>query len=204
MRAALTLSDEAILRARELADPFTLAIALDYTAMLNVYRFEYGLVLERAEEAAAICGKHGFAYYLAMAEILAGWATQMKSGNSAGMHRLRRGLDALKATGAELRLPFYYGLLGEACTRAEQNGEALANIATGFAFLNKNGEMWAAPELHRIHGDLLLRGGDETQAKASYLRALAIAGQIGSRLFEKRATERLRSLQISPVEAAER
>jgi predicted ATPase len=139
-----------------------------------------------------------------MAEILAGWATEMERGNSAGMHRLRRGLDALKDTGAELRLPFYYGLLAEICGRAGQSGEALANIATGFAFLSKNGEMWAAPELHRIHGDLLLRGGDEVQAQASYRRAIATAGQIGSRLFEKRATDRLRSLQISPVETAER
>ena len=101
-----------------MAHPFTLAIALDYAAMLNVYRCECGLALERAEEAAAICGKHGFAYYGAMAEILAGWATGMESDPSAGMRRLRRGLDALKATGAELRLPFYYGLLAEICGRA--------------------------------------------------------------------------------------
>jgi DNA-binding SARP family transcriptional activator/predicted ATPase len=201
---AVARSEEGVLRAREMAHPFTLAIALDYTAMLNVYRFECGLVVERAEEAAAICAKHEFAYYGAMAEILAGWATEMKRRNSAGMHRLRRGLDALKATGAELRLPFYYGLLGEICGRSGQIGEALANVATGFAFLSKNGEMWAAPELHRILGDLLLRGGDEVQAQASYRRAIATAGQIGSRLFEKRATDRLRSLQITPVEAAER
>ena len=79
VETAVTRSDEAILRAREMADPFTFAIALDYTAMLNVYRFECGLVLERAEETSAICAKHNFAYYGAMAEILAGWATEMES-----------------------------------------------------------------------------------------------------------------------------
>ena len=202
--AAVIKSDEAVLRAREVAHPFTLAIALDYAAMLNVYRYECGLALVLAEEAAAICGKHGFAYYRAVAEILAGWATGMESDASAGMRRLHRGLDALKATGAELRLPFYYGLLGEVGGRAGHSGEALANIATGFAFLSKNSEMWAAPELHRIHGDLLLRGGDQIQAQASYRRAIATASQIGSRLFENRATDRLRFLQINPVETAER
>jgi predicted RNA polymerase sigma factor len=70
--------------------------------------------------------------------------------------------------------------------------------------LSKNSEMWAAPELHRIHGDLLLRGGDQIQAQASYRRAIATASQIGSRLFENRATDRLRFLQINPVETAER
>jgi DNA-binding SARP family transcriptional activator/predicted ATPase len=202
--AAIIKSDEAVQRAREVAHPFTLAIALVYAAMLHVYRCEGGLTLVRAEEAAAICGKHGFAYYLAMAEILAGWATGIESDPSAGMRRLYRGLDALKATGAELRLPFYYGLLGEICGRAGQSGEALANVATGFAFLSKNNEMWAAPELHRIHGDLLLRGRDGNQAQASYRRAIATANQIGSRLFEELATDRLRALPVNSVGAAER
>src|SRR5262249_30911688 len=160
----------AVLRAREVAHPFTLAIALDYAAMPHVYRGESGVSLERAEEAAAICGKHGFAYYLAMAEILAGLATGMEGNPTARKRRIRGGLDALKSIQAELRLPFYYGLLAEVSGRAGQSGEALANIATGFAFLSKNGEMWTAPELHRIHGDLLRRSGDEMQAQASYRR----------------------------------
>ena len=46
--------------------------------------------------------------------------------------RLRRGLDGLRATGAELRLPFYHGLLAEACARAGLYGEALANVSSGF------------------------------------------------------------------------
>ena len=58
----------------KLSHPFSLAIALDYAAMLNVFRQEGKLALARAEEASAICRKHGFAYYLAWAEILAGWA----------------------------------------------------------------------------------------------------------------------------------
>ena len=128
--------------------------------MLNVFRQEAKLALARAEEASAVCRKHGFAYYLAWAEILAGWATAVEGDATAGLRRLRHGLDALKATGAELRLPFYYGLLAEVCGLAGQVGEALANVASGFAFQSKNGEMWSAPELHRIHGDLLLRSGD--------------------------------------------
>ena len=92
--------------------------------------------------------------------MLAGWANAVEGDAGAGLTQLRRGLDALKATGAELRLPFYYGLLAEVCGMAGQVGEALANIASGFAFQNKNGELWSAPELYRIHGDVLLRSGD--------------------------------------------
>ena len=41
--AAVVNSEESVLKAREVAHPFTLAIALDYAAMLDVYRCEYGV-----------------------------------------------------------------------------------------------------------------------------------------------------------------
>jgi predicted ATPase len=188
---AETKSRESVALAREVAHPFTLAIALDYAAMLSVYQREGGLALARADEAAEICRKYGFVYYLAMADILAGWATCRCGDTAPGLARLRQGLDALRRTQAELRLPFYHGLLAEACGWSGQMGDALANIASGFAFLSKNAEAWAAPELERIHGDLLLQSGNLSQSQASYRRAIDLAGQMGARLFELRAKSQL-------------
>jgi DNA-binding SARP family transcriptional activator/predicted ATPase len=184
-------SRESVALAREVAHPFTLAIALDYAAMLSVYQREGGLALARADEAAEICRKYGFVYYLAMADILSGWASCRCGDITPGLARLRQGLDALKKTQAELRLPFYHGLLAEACGWSGQIGDALANIASGFAFLNKNAEAWAAPELERIHGDLLLQSGSLSQSQASYRRAIDLGRQTGARLFELRAESRL-------------
>ena len=193
-KEAAAKSDEAVALAREMAHPFTLAISLDYAALLDVFRQDAKHTLSRASEASAICRKHGFVYYLAWAEILAGWATAVEGDPPAGLDRLRQGLDALKATGAELRVPFYHGLLAEACSLAGQTGEALANVASGFAFQSKNGEFWSAPELHRIHGDVLLQSGDTAEARNSYRRAVEAARQTGARLFERRAEARLRGL----------
>jgi tetratricopeptide (TPR) repeat protein len=204
---AQAMSDECIVHARDVSHPFTLGIALDYAAMLNVYRREGKLALARAEEASEICRKYGFVYYLAFADILAGWAMGVEGDTANGLVRLRHGLEALKALRAELRLPFYHALLAEICGLAGQTGEALANIATGFAFLNKNNETWPAPELHRIHGDLLLRTGDILRARASYRRAVDLARQSGARLFELRAEARLNEspeLEIGPPNSTER
>ena len=98
----------------------------------------------------------------------------------------------MKATGAELRLPFYYGLLAEVCGLAGQMGEALANVSSGFAFQSKNGEMWSgagtapdpwrfAPAQRRCHLKL----------EVSYRRAIESARQTGARMFELRAAARL-------------
>ena len=73
-------SEEAIALAREISHPFSLAIALDYAAMFNVFRQEGQLALARAREASAVCRKHGFVYYLAWAEILEGWAIAVRRG----------------------------------------------------------------------------------------------------------------------------
>jgi hypothetical protein len=56
-----------------------------------------------------------------------------------------------------LRLPFYYGLLSEACAAAGRDVDAMANVATGLAFQSKNAEVWAAPELERIQRQLRAR-----------------------------------------------
>jgi predicted ATPase len=191
---AAAKSQEALAAARQVAHPFSMAIALDYAAMLHVFHGEIEAAHVRAEEAAAVCHKHGFAYYLSVAEILAGWATAMAGDGESGVARLRQGLETFKASGAELRLPFYHGLLAETCARAGQMREALANISSGFAFQSKNGEMWAAADLHRIHGDVLLRDGNPSQARASYQRSLETARTAGARMYELRAVARLREL----------
>jgi DNA-binding SARP family transcriptional activator/predicted ATPase len=188
---AAAKSEESIALARGLSHPFSLAIALDYAAMLDVFRQDGQQALARAGEACAVSRKHGFAYYLAWAEMLQGWAMAVEGDAASGLLQLRKGLDALKATGAELRLPFYYGLLAEVCGLAGHAGEALANLASGFAFQNKNGELWSAPELYRIHGDVLLRGGDAFAAQISYRRAMEAAQKTGAHLFELRAAARL-------------
>ena len=199
---AESTSEEAIARARDLSHPFTLAIALDYAAMLNVFRRQSKLALAQATEASALCRKHGFVYYLAWADALAGWAIALEGDTSAGLVELRRGIEALKSTGAELRLPFYYGLLAEVCGLAGQVGEALANVASGFAFQSKNGETWFAAELHRIHGDVLASSGDAAQAQASYRRAIESARQSGAVMLEARAQDRLGNLPAPKTERA--
>lgn len=200
---AAAKSEEAVALARELSHPFSLAIALDYAAMLDALRQDSKHALAQAAEASAICRKHGFAYYLAWGQILEGWGTAAERDAAAGLAQLREGIDALKATGAELRLPFYYGLLAEVCGLAGQVSEALANVASGFAFQNKNGELWSAPELHRIQGDLQLRSGDAAQAEISYRRAIETSRQMGARQFELRTADRLREMRASRKNSAE-
>ena len=194
---AARTSDQAIALATEKSHPFSLAIALNYAAMLQVFSQQSRLALARAEEAAAVCRKYDFRYYLAMAEAVAGWARGMEETPAEGLAQLKNAVEALRATGAELRLPLYNGMLAQICGRMGQTGEALANIATGFAFQNKNAETWVAAELHRIQGDLLRDAGNVKEARNSYLRALEAARKIKALMAELQAAIRICLLPLS-------
>ncbi len=167
-------------------DPFSQAIALDYAAMLHVFRGESRAALERGREAVELCRRHGFAYYLAMANVLTGWAAAAEGDVAAGLAQLREGLEGMRRLGAELRLPYYFTLLAETLGRAGLVGEALASLSTGFAFASKNGEKWAVAELHRVQGDLLAAEGKPEAARASFRRGMEAARRCGSLAFERR------------------
>ncbi len=154
--------------------------------MLHVFRGESRAALELGREAVELCSRHGFAYYLAMANVLTGWAEAAEGDVTAGLAQLRDGLEGMRRLGAELRLPYYFTLLAETFGRAGLVGEALASLSTGFAFASKNGEQWAVAELHRVQGDLLATEEKWEPARASFRRGLEAARQCGSLAFERK------------------
>ena len=130
---ALQRSHEALTLAQELSHPYSLAFALDYTAMLHQFRREAHAARERAEAAMALCTEHGFAYYLAWAMIIRGWALTEQGQHVEGLAQMRQGLADLRATGAEIRLPYYLALLAEACSKAGQIEEGMTLLAEALA-----------------------------------------------------------------------
>jgi len=188
---------EAIAAANRIGDPFSQAIALAYAALLHAFRAESAAALVRGREAVEVCTRHGLAYYLAMGNIVTGWATAAQGGVTTGLAQLQHGLDGLRALGAELRLPYYLSLLAETLVRAGRMSEALATISTGFAFASKNGEDWALAELHRTQGELLLREGKPEAARASFRQGIEAALRSGSPAFERKLLRLLGGTAVS-------
>jgi predicted ATPase len=64
---------------------------------------------------------------------------------------------------------------------------ALQQIHEAFQGMYATSQRWDEAEMHRVHGDLLLRDGDREGATAAFRRALAIAQQQHAGLWELRA-----------------
>ncbi len=117
---ALKVAHAAIALSDRLAHPFSTAVALAYVAMLHQFRREVPELRARAEAALAISTEHGFSYYRAWAAILLGWATAQEGEIKRGIRMVRDGIHDLHATGAELRLPYYLGILADLHLRSGQ------------------------------------------------------------------------------------
>lgn len=195
---AEVLAADAEAAAKRMRHPFSEAIAVNYATLLHVFQGDSGAALKRGREAVAFCRRHGFTYYLAMANILAGWAAAAEGEVSDGLAQLREGLGDMRRLGAELRLPYYFTLLAETLRRAGLIGEALANLSSAFAFASKKGEEWAVPELHRVQGELIATQGKPGSAQASFQQGIEVARRTGSLAFEQRLSILVRGTAATP------
>jgi len=199
---------QALALAHELAHPYSRALALAYAAMLYQFRRETHLAQEAADTAIRLCQEQGFAYYLAWVTVMRGWALNEQRQGAEGMAEMRRGLDAIRATGARLRQPYYLALLAEACGQTGEVEAGVKMLADGLKAAHHNGECWHEPELYRVRGELFLIGqgppatrsrrsgrqANDRQAERSFHQALAIARRQQSKSLELRAAMSLAGL----------
>ena len=184
---ALRRSGEAVALAEQLAHPFSRAVAQAYATMLHQFLGDRAAVLESAETTIALCREHGFPYYLAWATVIQGWALTAEAQGEAGIARMRAGLTEIRATGAELRQPYYLALLAQAYGEIGQVDAGLSLLTEALAEANRTGEHWRLAELHRLRGELLARSHDDSGAEVSLREALSLARRQQAKALELRA-----------------
>jgi DNA-binding SARP family transcriptional activator/predicted ATPase len=192
---ALARGREAIRMADALGQPFNQALVATYQAMLLQLCAPEAEAGAQAAEALAITTEYKSPYYRAWAAILSSYALACAQPDASSIARLRAAIDAFKAGGARLRLPYYLGLLASASARAGRADDGLAAIDEAMSAARTHNERWWDAELHRLRGDLLAaRGVDAREGEAAYLRALAIARGQQARALELRAATSLARL----------
>jgi predicted ATPase len=137
--------------------PFSLAVGQIFAAMLHQLRREPAAVREWAEAAVATSAAHGFVMFSARSVMLRGWALSEQGQAQQGVAELLRGLDADRATGAELLRPYFLGLLAEAQAADRHVDHAVESVNAAIGQARTSGERWWEAELLRLKGALLLR-----------------------------------------------
>jgi len=191
-QSALLRALEAVGMANDLGQPFNQAMAATYLAMLQQLCADEATARASADKALALTTEYKTPYYRAWSSILVCYAQAREQPETTTIASLRESIEAFKASGAQLRLPYYFGLLAQVCSQAGHVEDGLAAVDEGMAASRAHNERWWDAELHRLRGELLLAGGaDANDAEAAYLRAIEVARSQQARALELRATTSL-------------
>jgi class 3 adenylate cyclase/predicted ATPase len=192
---ALAQNSAAIAEARRLAHRPSLAVGLTLGTILLSLVGKNAALDEWADQLIAVASEQGFPLWRAWGTIYRGWV-KVKNGDVAeGISLLRSGSTAYRATGAEAWMTHNTALLAGACEIAGQVEEAVTLLDDALQLVERTGERWLEPELHRHKGQLLLRQGHAEAAEELYRKALSIAAEQGAKLWELRAAMSLARLR---------
>jgi predicted ATPase/class 3 adenylate cyclase len=193
---ALARSHEALILARELSHPYSLAYVLLWVALLYNHRREVQETQELADAVTALATERGFPYWSTQGTILQGWARAAQGQGAEGIAQIHQGLAALQATGTEVVRPYGLGLLAAEYGKMGQAKEGLPLLDEALALVHTTGERWPEAELHRLKGELLLllSADNHTEAAGCFHLALDVARRQHTKSLELRAAMSLSRL----------
>jgi class 3 adenylate cyclase/predicted ATPase len=191
--AALARMEDTLALARRLSHGHTMAMTFQNYTMIHQFRGEVDPILEKTGAQLALSQSQGFPLWQAGATLMRGWARAQRGEPAEGIADMRRGIEAWRATGAELAAPYYLGLLAEtlgACGRPE---EGIDVMLEAIASSDRSGEAWWRAELLRIDAELGLQlAAPEVEvAERRLLDALDLARSQQARSLELRAAASL-------------
>jgi predicted ATPase len=167
---------------------FQAALFLTYQHDLGAINEPTQLGAEEAivDELIAVCSEHGFPLWRTSGLILKGWMIAQAGREEEGLVQIRDGISAWRGHEAKLFAPRWLILLASALGRTGQYQVALDTVDEALALVAETNERWNEPELHLRKAELLLMQADMDRAEVSFERALQIARNTDSRLWELR------------------
>ncbi|MGW0176173.1 ATP-binding protein [Rhodococcus sp. NPDC003322] len=137
----------AIALARDVDQPYSLAVALAYGAVTAQLCRDTTALRETVTELRSLCERYGFAYYREWALVLDGWSRSR-------LDLATDGIDRLRATGAFARMPYWLSLLADLHVRAGRLDSAHAVIDAALTAARARSELWWVPEVLRRRDEL--------------------------------------------------
>ena len=181
---ALKLSGEALWRARQLKQPFTLAMALGCSAALRYYRREPEMARAPAEALVALAEQHGFGDWATAGRVFRGMV-QRSLGDQAVAE-----LEAEAALISSVLQMLVSATLAQMYVDVGRTDRALHTLDEALARGERTGLLEVEAELHRLKGEaILIRDSQASgEAETCYRKAIEIARGQSAKWWELRAT----------------
>ncbi|MEZ4621369.1 MAG: AAA family ATPase [Caldilineaceae bacterium] len=150
------------------------------------------MLKEEATQMSVLGAQYEMAMSQQGGDIFTGWLLAKRGELEKGIELTERGINAFRRTGHTMYQTHRLAMLVEMLLWAKRLPEAETVLQEALAISEHAEERFWDVELYRLQGDLLLaQGAPATQAEQSYLHAITIAQQQGSKSLELRATTAL-------------
>lgn len=196
MDEALSHSRAAVAKSRALRPPQILARELTYAGLFNMLARAGPEALTLADEAIAVATDRRYPFWLEVACIIRGAALADRGQVAEGLQIAREAVAERERTGSIGGQTYFLGLLSLLYEKANRLDESWDVLRAALDLIEKTGERWFEPELHRMRGEFLLahRTNSGGEAEACLHQALALARERGAKLWELRAATGLSRL----------
>jgi predicted ATPase/DNA-binding winged helix-turn-helix (wHTH) protein len=186
-RAAARMA-EAVTLAAAVDHPMSVAYAHHFAAGLHQWRGEYEAMQELESAAMAQATELGLGIFLMAGSIEGGWLLCAQGRGEEGIDRIRRGIAAHRAIGAQIRTPAFLALLADGYRMLDRPEEGRAVVDEALAVGERTGQHYWDAELHRL---MAAFAPAEREAESSLREAIAIARRQRALSFELRAATSL-------------
>jgi predicted ATPase len=202
---AVFLARSAEARIAGLTHIATLAYGKSVAALFELMRGDLSLAAQNAVELARVIREHDLPYWRAHQIFLEGWMRVQSGANADGLADMRRGIELRREQSVLITDSQFKLLLAEAEARSGDVERALSILDEALATSDRVGHRYFDAELHRAHGEMMLKR-DRTNsgaAEQALLTAITIASKQGTRSFELRAALSLAKLYQSTARPAD-
>ncbi len=158
-----------------------------HIATIYMFREEPEFTLKYISRSIEKTKGSGIGHWLAVSEIIEGWAIARVKDPEVGIVLIERGMEKLDAGQSELAKPLFLGYLAECYSLVEKYSKALALIEEGLQIVGRLNEYAYESDLSRRKGEIFLAQGKPELAKESLKRSLQIAREQGLKYLELRA-----------------
>lgn len=154
---AIRQADAAIALAKEVAHPYSLALAQYQAVVMYHTQRDFQRMREILSATVALSPEHGIPYWLSSMQVLKGWVLANQGERQAGIEAMRQGLSVSQEIGTTLNRPYSLFLLAETHGAVGEAEEGLALLREAEQSVQKTGGHFHQAEIYRLTGELTLQ-----------------------------------------------
>ena len=193
---AVQRSKEAILHARSVGHPASLAACLPPALMAQVRLRDWVGVLDLADTLVALATEQGFPAFLAFGTYYRGWALVGRGQTTEGLALMKEGIARYRALGQELNVgPWLCGLAG-CYLSAGRTEDALRCVGEASVVIERTEVGVMHAPLSWLRGELQLASAasDLAAAEGDFRSAIGVARRQSNKFWQLRASTSLARL----------